>query len=579
MKAFFGDLKKIICDWRCSVPVILTALFSFGWQLVRFNIGIDDTVRSRYLNGGLFSQGRFSSTIVSYMFGQWKAMPFIEPFLAVLFLIAASFLMILLLKRASHGLLSRGATTFFACIFISYPLISEIFVYKGSDLYAGIGYFLCAVSLLAVSGIFEKSGAPSSETEAIGPKKRRRSIILRLLTSTLISIFLVSLYEAFAAVYLVLVSLFLFTEIIFSGRRPGGKTYDPKTDNTKFVRKFFIYISPMLLGIILEYLIGLILTGLFDFGINIPAGSGVYIPSSLSSEYFVNMFYSIFRKLFFAGLWYYPIRVFAIGVLIMPAFFIGVGVYKRRASVLLCAGGLLAGLFGIAVISGGSVKYRTCLSFAPFVAFFFMLLFHYAALLYKRGLSDSAKKFKTARVVVRNIAVFLMVFTVCFQIAAMNSYFFENDMRWKEEKAVLVECGEALEKLDLGDKPVIFIGSYTLSERVMRSKFVRYDDPTYKVVKQAAANMGFSLSTTDYDEEYVVAMNLSDFGSVITWGIEDRFSCNEELLLVFKELGYSFKQGTMERYEELSETADLFPAFNGTGEITELPDCFVVRFK
>ncbi len=574
MKTFFSDMKKIICDWRCSLPVFLTALFSFGWQIVRFNIGIDDTVRSRYLNGGLFSQGRFSSTIVSYMFGQWKAMPFIEPFLAVIFLTAASFLMILLFKRASNGLLSRSTLTFFACIFISYPLISEIFVYKGSDLYTGIGYFLTAVALLSVSGIFKNVSSGESPTD---PKKRRRSIVLRLISSTLISIFLVSLYEAFAAVYLVLVSLHVFTAVIFSERRTKGTEYDSKADSTKSARKFFLFLSPMLLGIILEYLLGLLLTSIFDFGITVPAGSGVYIPSSLSGEYFVNMFYSIFRKLFFAGLWYYPIRVFAFGVLVMPAFFIGVGIYKRRPSVLLYAGGLMAGLFGLAVISGGSVKYRTCLSFAPFVAFVFMLILHYASLWYKKG--SEGKTRRTGRVFLRNLAVFLAVFTVCFQAVALNVYFFENDMRWKEEKALLIECGEALAKTDLGGKPVIFIGEYTLSQQVMRQKYVRSDDPLYKAVKNAANGMGFSLDTTDLDEEYVVATNLSDFGSVITWGIQDRFSCNEELLLVFKELGYSFRQGTMERYEELSETADSFPAFNETGEITELEDCFVVRFK
>ena len=48
-------MKKILTDLRVSVPVIVTSLLSFGWQLIRFNIGIDDLVRDRYLGGGLFS--------------------------------------------------------------------------------------------------------------------------------------------------------------------------------------------------------------------------------------------------------------------------------------------------------------------------------------------------------------------------------------------------------------------------------------------------------------------------------------------------------------------------------------------
>ena len=578
MKSFFSDMKKIISDPRCLIPVAATALLSYGWQMFRFNIGIDDVVRSRYLGGGLFSQGRFSSTLVSYMFGQYKAMPFFEPFLATVFLTFSAFLLILLFMRASKGAFSRTALTFMACLFVSYPLINELFVYKGSELYMGIGYMLCAVSLLTVSGIFRKtdiSGGsfdqcePSPESAAADTKKRRRSIMLRLVSSTLIWIFLASLYEAFAAVYLVLASLYVFTEIYFGQKRI--KDLPGKNDGTFYIRKFFICSAPMAAGVLIEFAAGLIITKLVDFGTAIPAGSGIYIPEEINAEYFVNILYSIFRRFFLAGLWYVPVLLFAICAVISLILFIVTGIVKRRASVILCAAGTLAGLFGLAVLTGGSIKYRTCLSFAPFVAYVIALLVHKARRL-------PGKRFSARRIVSFVGAAALVI----VQTVSINLCFYDNDVRWKEDKALLTLCGEALKndgRFDTDEMPVIFIGDYRMSDNVLSRKYVRADDPVYKAVKKAAVSLGFSLDTTDLDDQYVIATCQSDFGSVIGWGIHDKYSCNEELLLIFKELGYEFKPGTAERYEELSEELESFPVFNETGEVTVLSDCVVVRFK
>ena len=112
----------------------------------------------------------------------------------------------------------------------------------------------------------------------------------------------------------------------------------------------------------------------------------------------------------------------------------------------------------------------------------------------------------------------------------------------------------------------------------MRRKYVRADDPVYKAFKSAANGLGFRLSTTDLDETYVVAACQSDFGSVISWGVEDKYGCNEELLLIFKYLGYDLIQGETERYLELTEEIGNFPC-EGDYVIEELPDAVVVRFS
>ncbi len=572
MKRFFGEMKSIITDWRCAVPVLVTALLSFGLQLTRFNIGVDDMVRFRYLNGGLFSQGRFASPVVSYMFGFVKAFPFFEPFLGVLFLIASAFLMILLFKRASGGKLYSGVLTVLACVFLSYPLINEIFVYKGSDLYTGVGYFLTVVALLTVTGIFDKKEIAEEQGTA-AKKSPVKGAVIRLCVTALIMMFTVSMYEAFAPVYLVLASLYVFTKILFGpGKMPGERSVGKDAKGPRFIREYLTVILPAAIGIVLEFLIGLVVTSVVDFGSQIPAGSSIYIPEEFSASYFTDMFYQIFRKFYLAGLWYLPIGFFVFCGFLAVCAFIITGIVKKRWSGIVPAVGTFIGLFGIAFLTGGSVKYRTCLSFAPFVAYFIALLVFLAGSPLP-GLRDKASRIGS------QVAAILII---CAQILSLNLCFYGNDVRWQEEKAVLIDCGEALcadESFDIAEKPVIFIGDYRLSDKALSFKYVRADDPLYTAVKKGALAMGFHLETTDLDDTFVLATCQSDFGSVISWGIHDSFSCNEELLLVFRELGYEFIPGTAERYDELTENIDAFPVFNETGIITELDDCIVVRLK
>lgn len=569
MNGFSGKLKETLLDWKTVVPVAAASLLSFGWQLFRSNVGIDDMIRERYRNGGLFSQGRFTGPFIRYPLGLFKIFPLLELIYAILFITAAALLLIIAFDKASKGGLSKGVLTFFACAFISYPLINELFVYKGSNLNSGVGYFLTAILLLMTSGIRLGKNSGAEDPEGISEKGRKKNkflTVLRISGAVLVSMAIVSLYEAFAAVYLVLASLYVFTEIVFSEKKPLKGSGVP--DNTHFVKKFFILVLPAFAGIIIEFAVGTLLTKLIDFGITVPPGSNIALPTSLSAGYFVDMFYSIFRKLFLAGLWYFPIGLFVMCLGAGLVLFIAVGAAKKRGSVILCAAGTLAGLFGISILTGGAVKYRTCLSFAPFVAFVMALLVYYAC----RGSKPKALKVLTA---------VCATFMVAVQVVNLNIYFCNNDLRWEEEKAVLVDCCEKLSsgEYSIGEKPVIFIGEYTLSDDIMSRKFVRADDPLYKAVKSAAVAAGFRLETTDCNETYVLAANQADFGSVISWGIDDRFSCNEELLLVIKYLGYEFIPGTMERYEELSANKEAYPAINETGLATELDDCIVVRFK
>lgn len=581
MKKPSEELKIIFRKPTAWCPVVLTALASFVYELTRFNIGIDDMVRSRYLNGGLFSQGRFSSTLISYAFGFFKPYPFFEPFLAVLFLTAAAFLMMVVLKHASDSKIPLPFLTFFACMFVSYPLLNEIFVYKGAELYTGIGFFLTAVSILLTENIFlpqEGSDRESDRESDCGPvpgsdrKKLISKGIVRLLISAGIWVFVMSMYEAFAAVYLTAAALYVFTAIYF--KRPGFE---------KPFRRLVLFVIPALAGIVLEFLLGKLILSLVTFPNTIPAGSSVAIPDEFSLRYVSSVIYSLMRKIFLAGLWYYPVGLFAAAAVVSLPVFIVAAIRRKSITVIWCALAAYAGLFGIGLLAGGSLKYRTCQSFAVFTAFTVtfasLLIFRFIHGKIQKKLANNPKKAHNIPVRLAIPFIAAGVLLVSASVVSINKAFIDNNARWQEEKAVITACGDELMsgRYNISDKPVIFIGEYTLSDGVMGRKYVRSDDPVYSAFKKAANGLGFRLSTTDLDETYVVAACQSDFGSVISWGIEDQYSCNEELLLIFRYLGYDFRQGSMERYKELSEIPDEFPC-DGDFVIAELEDAVVVRF-
>ena len=63
-----NDFAKNITDFIkkpvYTVSLILTLLLGYGYQLTHYAIGTDTLPRAYYITGGLFSQGRFSSSAI-----------------------------------------------------------------------------------------------------------------------------------------------------------------------------------------------------------------------------------------------------------------------------------------------------------------------------------------------------------------------------------------------------------------------------------------------------------------------------------------------------------------------------------
>ncbi len=544
MKKYFDDLMNLIKKASFTVPLVLTLVLGFTFTLTHFSAGIDDLPRGRYINGYLFSQGRFSSSLVSYVFGFTEAIPFVEDFTAVVFLFFAAGIFYIIIDKASDGKLGHGLCTAFACLFASYPLINEIFIFNGASLNICMGYFLTGISVLL-----------GLHTVTLKGKKK----ILPTVVNSLIWMFLLSLYESFAFVYVLAVCIVLLLQNYFSEREQSFKD---------FIINVAHYVFPLVIGFVIEYIIGnIIVAGLAgsvgsSYSGNTVDAGGIFSLATLKSA-----LYTIFRNHFLSGFWYLPIGIFAACVIISAVMCIAMCIKRKHGVYLVFFAGIYASLFGMGILLQGHLKYRICQTYAVFTAFTIVMLGYF--------IINRLKKPAVKKTVLALCGVL-----VFFQGSALSSYFNDDYLRWEEEKRVLETVGTQLSVsgYDIENKPVIFIGEYRLSDNILDRKFVRSDSKSYKLLQKVWSAFGGSMDNTDYDETHVLLRAQGENGSVITFCIDSFEECNTDLLGMFNYLGFEFKQGEYSRFLELKESQKDMPSYPSQGYIEELEDCIVVNF-
>lgn len=544
MKKYLTETIEFIKKPSFTVSLILTLIMGYGFTLTHFSVGIDDLTRTRYITGQLFAQGRFSSSFLSYVLRFTEAYPFAEDFLAIVLLFCAAAVFCVVLKNASQNSMSYAVYPMFACLFVSYPLINEIFIYNGASINVCVGYLLTGIAMLIMNHTFELSG-----------KKRIKFLIF----CALICFFLMSLYESFILVYVLCVCIVLVLKNLYAAKETPFKAT---------ITEILFYAAPLAVGIAAEFVFGKAVIAVFGLSGGYAANT-LILPEHFSVSTIISALYTIFRRCVLSGIGYFPVFIFAACLLISAAQCIVICIKRKNISYILFYAGIYLSLFALGLIKFGDMKYRTSQTFALFTSFTIILALQYFLTLFShRG----AKYAGYATVVLCGLLVF-------YQAADLSRHFSDDYQRWEEERNVLINVGNQIAAGEYShDKPVIFIGEYTLSDEIMQNKFLRSDDEKYKLLKKLWTGMGGDLDNTDFNETYVLGLAQNENGSVITWAVDGFEECNTELLNIYRYLGYSFKQGSYERYLEVAKMSEELPSYPESGFISELDDCIVVNF-
>ena len=137
-----------LCENRLYMGILLlTAVCAYGYKVTNVTIGIDDTPSLYYFEEGLIAiVGRWVLFLLNKVITLAEFVPFVTDFAAVILLIAAAIVWSALFYSVFGEKIPVTGYAFFAAVFVSCPLISEVFTYFLHNGIA-IGYLSCAVSL------------------------------------------------------------------------------------------------------------------------------------------------------------------------------------------------------------------------------------------------------------------------------------------------------------------------------------------------------------------------------------------------------------------------------------------------
>ena len=347
MKQEFGYFLK---NAKFRAALGLTLLLSYGYAIATTRVSIDSLEGDRYIGTGgvMLSTGRFGMNLWAAVLGYGRAEPsyaFGIDLLAALLLALAAVSFCALLRKAAQDRISMFGYGLFACLFVSYPLMNEIWEYSGANVCVCGGYLLDAAALNLL-------------WDARQPGVLWRGRALRMGAAALCLMVVCSSYESLAAVFVLAVFALLTLEQLLAAERP----------RLAAVLTEGLWYAAALVG-------GLCLRMLVTTGIHLvlpqAAANGateilwafypfVYLAKLLVKGILIN--YAL------RGCFYLPIAELAVAALVFIVLVIALAVRKKRPLLLLTGAGTLFSLVLLSFVQGRYSPYRTCQVFALFVA-------------------------------------------------------------------------------------------------------------------------------------------------------------------------------------------------------------------
>lgn len=525
--------------------VILTAVLCFGYSATHVTVGGDTLKGDLYLGDGniMLAAGRIGMVLWAKLLGYNNAETFYQPsviFFCVLMLVLAAVHFCMLLRRVCGESISLFGHGVFACVFVSYPLINEIWQYPGANATVCGGFLLVAVALYILYNVFEE------------PKLRLKQKIIWICLAAVCLMVVCSGYESLAVVYVFGVFMILLLQQLRNSKFSLGG----------MILRGMAYAGPLLAGFVLRIVVHralLLITGL-------TAGSGGETDIVWGTAPFFEILLNLIRgcsfMYVFQGSVYFPIGEFVLAVLLFAIALVVFSAQKRDPLVLLAGAGMLLSLFLLPLIQGKYTGYRTCQVFTVMVAFAAMATYEIIRL-----------RWKTKKVILHIVRIFLVL--LCVQQATyLNHLLVLDNLRWEEEAFVVRTVGTDVMRSFDSSKPIILTGYYNLPAWIQEETKAPIED--YPFYHWMINKLGVGEAIDLQSENKFVQTNVNSILSkVISFSKVER----ERL---FSYCGFDF---TFEEDDALIGEAKKFalendvPGYPEDGYIFEWNDHIIVNFS
>ncbi len=544
IKRYLEDLKVLLNYKPYSVSVLLVSVLSYGYAMFNTAISIDDLEYDRYVGSGnvMLSAGRFGMWFWSFIEGEYENSYLIDLFAVILFILATTSFCVLF-RRITRNRISAGALTVFSCMFISYPLINEIWEYTGANVNICGAFFLCAITILLMH-------------EQIHIKNWRNP--WRIIVSSLCMMIVCAGYESVISVYVFFVFAVLAMQMIY------GKKKEKKF--LEFMRQGIIYASVLVAGLVLRVVVHQIILKALDLTYKANGEVTIQWGTRPLAEIIKNLIADFSHDYFARGIVYMPIGVLVISVV---AFIVlGLVACKKHTFLLIIPGlGMLLCLVLLSLVQGSVSPYRTCQVFAAFSAFAFMLII------------DCIPRNKSKSISYIRVTALVLCGYLCFSQAAYLNQLFEANYRRSESEAFAVRQMIVDLRRDFDpDKAVIFIGDYPIDPDILEDVSISKDSYRWKLYEKVYVGVSEILNVPHNVNILPNKLPDTNVRSHINWS--RRVFSQTAMQKLFDYYGYSFELANYYGlYDEAVAyaTENNMPEYPQKGYIKDVGDYIIVN--
>lgn len=565
-----------LCENRLYMGILLlTAVCAYGYKVTNVTIGIDDTPSLYYFQEGLIAiVGRWVLFLLNKVISLAEFVPFVTDFAAVLLLIAAAIVWSALFYSVFGEKIPVMGYAHFAAVFVSCPLISEVFTYFLHNGIA-IGYLSCAVSLCFMRE-WQSSIRKQRKGSGLG-EKLFCPAVTELAAAAVFLWIAMGCYESFMILWLAGLLLLLLSERICLGTERTARTGERGVFGTLAGGAL-----AALAAVLLRSLMIVVLTKAFRLeylqGEAVQRSVTEMLGWMVQPGAFGELAMILKRTFVLYGVFayaYLPIRIFVLSAVVITVVTL-VRVIRGRdvwALILLPAAYLAA--FSLLFIEGKATLYRSA-QFVPVFCGYGALLFAY--IIYELTGSPGRGVHRKLCLGMRGIAVAVLVVITWNQCMDMTKWFYIDKQKYDAAVKTVDQIALDLERDFDTSKPVIFTGNYEIPYSIVRDAYVSYGDRKYYKMKRLTDLIDPDLLDKYNRGSKGVWVAQTPALSVIDWG-RYAFDSDAELVRFFEMHGHRLVAcEDIDRYAEAEEESLNLPEYPQDGYIVDKGDYIIVHF-
>ncbi len=546
MRTLIQDVKRFWSDRVYCLIVCLAAAGSYGFKISHVTIGIDDTCTALYFEDGLApAVGRWALFLINKIFHLSQFTPWLTDLAGVIFLVFSATLWSVILWRIFGKEVPKFGYAVFAAIFLSCPLISEVFVYYLHN-GIGIGYGLTAMSLLSV-------------LEALKKGTGRKAAWGRTLLAAVFLTIAIGFYESFMMVYLIGGVLLFIAACMAQNDGYCTQVWRWGILGAAPVLPAMLLRSVLIKGICAAY--GIFIpqnftvksrTGIFSAGLN--AGDFFMFLKRYFVKYGLNFFV------------YLPITVLVAGTVILFLLCMAWGIRRKNFRPLLVSF-LIPVLPAMMILIDGKESYYRASQYVPLIGAFAVLL------LVKNG-----QRIRPGWI--KHLGILAISAFIWNQCADMNRWFYMDYVKYEYFKTIMMDVSYDLGQTFDMSKPIVFCGECPVPRVVVENSRIRFDSSKYKILKSIGDLI---------DKHLIEKYNMSDgigyvfvetpIASTIQWGITAFDGTPREIKNFAAMHGFDFLIETdLQKIKQANDLQADMPSFPKEGYIREFEDFIIVKF-